>query len=446
MAVALVVVVGSLLLVAVTVRWVPAQPVPTVTAADLDRDFTRAEQARDRAFRRRVRPWGLAATALDVLVPTVLAVTGAVAAVTGAAPGPWPVGVVAGTTLVLVVTRLATLPSAVVVRRASLAEGLAAGSWARWARDVAVASLLGWVLAAGAMVGWVAAVRLWPDAWWVPVAAVAAVLVVVLSFLVPVVVEPLFNRFTPMPDGPLRTRLLDLASRDGVRVHDVLVADASRRTTALNAYVSGLGSTRRVVVHDTLVDRDRDDEVYAVVAHELGHVVAHDVRAGTVLGAAGAALGVAAAAVLLSWQPLLDVAHVASPADPAVVGLLLAAGAWAGLLGAPLQSAVSRRDRAPRRPAQPRPHARPHDGCAHATVARRDEPRRAAAAAAAAPLVRLAPHVARAHRRSQELGPRARSGGAARPRSARARRRPDVGLTGQPCAGKPVVPGARSRT
>ena len=234
-----------------------------------------------------MRPWGLAATALDVLVPTVLALSGAVARVTGAAPGPWWVEVVAGMTLVLVVTRLATLPGAVVVRRRSLEAGLAAGTWTRWLRDLAVAFVIGWLLVSVALVGWLAATRAWPESWWVVVAAVAAVLVVVLSFLVPVVIEPLFARFTPLPEGTLRTRLLDLAARDGVPVRDVLVADASTRTTALNAYVSGLGSTRRIVVHDTLVDRDRDDEVHAVVAHELGHVVAHDVRTGTVLGAVG---------------------------------------------------------------------------------------------------------------------------------------------------------------
>ena len=343
MVAAIVVVVGTVVLAGITAWWVPRQPAPPVTDADLDRDFTRGEQERDRAFRRRVRPWGLASAALDVLVPTVLALTGAVAAVTDAVPGPWPVAVVAGTTLVLVVGRLVTLPGAVVVRRVSLAEGLATGTWARWARDVAVATVLAWVLACVALVGWVAAVRRWPETWWVVVAVVAAVLVVVISFLVPVVIEPLFARFTPMPDGPLRTRLLDLADRDGVRVGDVLVADASRRTTALNAYVSGLGATRRIVVHDTLVDRDRDDEAHAVVAHELGHVVAHDVRTGTVLGAAGAAIGVAAAAVLLGWSWPLEVTHVPSASNPAVVGLLLAAGAWAGLLGAPVQSAVSRR-------------------------------------------------------------------------------------------------------
>jgi STE24 endopeptidase len=335
--------IGSVVLVVAARLWVPAQPVPDVRTTDVDRDFTRQEQRREKDFRRSVRPWGLAATALDVLVPTVLVVSGAVAGVTAAAPGPWWVAVVAAVTLVLVVTRLVTLPGAVVVRRRSLEAGLATGTWTRWLRDLVLASVIGWLLVSLALVGWLAAERAWPDSWWVVVAAVAAVLVVVMSFLVPVVVEPLFATFTPLPDGQLRTRLLDLAERDGVPVRDVLVADASRRTTALNAYVSGLGSTRRVVVHDTLVDRDRDDEVHAVVAHELGHVVAHDVRTGTVLGSVGAVVAVAAAAVVLTWTWPLDLAHATSPADPAVVGLLMAAGAWAGLLGAPLQNAVSRR-------------------------------------------------------------------------------------------------------
>ncbi len=72
--------------------------------------------------------------------------------------------------------------------------------------------------------------------------------------LYPVLVEPLFNRFTPMAEGPFKASVLRLAAREGVQVDDVLVADASRRTTTLNAYVSGLGGTRRVVVYDNLVD------------------------------------------------------------------------------------------------------------------------------------------------------------------------------------------------
>ena len=338
-----VLIVGVALLVVLAARWVPAQPTVTVTAADVDLDFSEAEQERARAFRRQVRPWGLAAVLLDVLVVTVLTLSGAVAAATAGTPGPWWVQVVAGVTLVLVVSRAATLPGAVAVRRAALDVGLATGTWWRWFRDVLLGFGLSWLLVTGAMVGWVGAARLWPTSWWIVVGVVAALLAAVLSFLLPVVVEPLFARFAPMPRGPLRDRLLDLARRDGVEVRDVLVADASRRTSALNAYVSGLGATRRVVVHDTLLDAGDDDAVHSVVAHELGHVVAHDVRTGTVLGAVGAALGVMAASLLLARPGVLTASHVTSASDPAVVGLLMTLGAWAGLLGSPLQSAMSRR-------------------------------------------------------------------------------------------------------
>jgi STE24 endopeptidase len=335
--------VGVVLLAVATLRWVPAQEVPVVTDADVARDFTVEERRRERVFRRRVRPWGLASVALDVAVPTVLTLTGAVSGLVARVAGPWWWQVVVASSLVLVVTRALTLPGAVVVRRVSLEHGLAAGPWSRWWRDVALAFVLAWVLGTAALVGWVAAARWWPDGWWIVVAVVAGLLVVLLSFLVPVVIEPLFARFTPMPGGVLRDRLLALAAADGILVGDVLVADASRRSTALNAYVSGLGATRRIVVHDTLLGRGRDDEAAAVVAHELGHVAAHDVRTGTILGAGGAVLAVAAVSLALSAETLRDLVHVTVAGDPAVVGFLLAAGAWAGLLGAPVQNAVSRR-------------------------------------------------------------------------------------------------------
>lgn len=336
--------VAAVLVLALLVRlWVPRQPVPRVTEADLGLDFTLEERRRDTALRHRVRPWGLAGAALDVLVPTALVLTGAVAAVAHGAPGPWWCGALAAWILMLAAARLATLPGAVVVRRALLDAGLAAGTWARWTRDVLVSLALGAVLGGAGLLGWIAAARVLPDGWWVPVAVAAAVLVVVMSFLVPVLVEPLFLRFEPLGAGPLRDDLLGLAEADGVVVRDVLVADASRRTTALNAYVSGLGRTRRVVVHDTLLDRGAEQEVRAVVAHELGHVVAHDVRTGTLLGALGAVAVVAGAAVVLAQPGVLGLGGSTAVGDPATVGLLVVGGAWLDLLLAPARNAVSRR-------------------------------------------------------------------------------------------------------
>jgi STE24 endopeptidase len=166
--------------------------------------------------------------------------------------------------------------------------------------------------------------------------------VVLGSFLYPLVVEPAFNRFTPLEQGQLRTDLLAMADRDGVPVKDVLVADASRRTTALNAYVSGFGSTRRIVVYDTLLREASTREVELVVAHELGHAKRQDVLHGTVIGAFGGAAAIAGLYLLLEWGPLLRRVGASSAGDPRVLPLVLFLGALLPLLLSPLTNLVSR--------------------------------------------------------------------------------------------------------
>jgi len=158
-----------------------------------------------------------------------------------------------------------------------------------------------------------------------------------------VLVEPIFNKFTPMADGPLRRELIALADRDGVPVRDVLVADASRRTRAVNAYVSGFGPTRRIVVYDTMLTEATPDEVVSVVAHELGHARDNDVLTGTALGALGTAAGVIVLYLLGFWPWLLRLAGVSSIGEPRAVGLVVAVAALAGLVGGPAQAFVSRR-------------------------------------------------------------------------------------------------------
>jgi STE24 endopeptidase len=146
-----------------------------------------------------------------------------------------------------------------------------------------------------------------------------------------------------MEPGPLRSELVALAQRDGVPVREVLVADASRRTRAVNAYVTGLGPTRRIVVYDTMLTEATSDEIVSVTAHELGHAKDNDVLTGTILGALGAAIAVVAFYLLGSWPWLLRLAGVDSIAEPRAIGLLLTVTTIAGLISGPAQSFVSRR-------------------------------------------------------------------------------------------------------
>ncbi len=312
----------------------------------------------------------------------------------------------AAVTLVLL-GELAGLPFAARGRVVRVRFGLVTQGWAGWAVDRARGLLISLPLTLGVLfaVYGLAGVTRW---WWVWAALGAAALTVLLSFLAPLVFEPLFNRFTPMEPGPLREALLALAARDGVTVRDVLVADASRRTTALNAYVSGIGSTRRIVVYDTLISTASAGEVELVVAHELGHVVHRDVARGTALGAVGAAAGVCVLAAVVSLRPLLDAAGVTHFADPRSAWLLAARrggrrGARRAARGRP-QPARG----APRRPARPRSHRFPGGVHRDAAPADRRQRRRSGAAALAPRPPRHPPDSCGAHRRGPHRTPPAR--------------------------------------
>jgi STE24 endopeptidase len=330
---------------AVVVPWTPLPGAELAPDAALD--FTAAERAREVAYSGAVRPPSYLSLGLGLSVAVVLALTpyGArlVAAVARPLGGGWVWQVLLGTLSLAVVGRLVTLPLGARVEAVRREYGLSTRSWATWAVDVGKGVLVSAVLSALVVLVVVALARRAPDLWWAWGAGAVAALVVVVSFAYPVLVEPVFNRFTSLPAGELRDDLLALADRDGVPVDDVLVADASRRTTSLNAYVSGFSGTRRIVVYDTLLEQATPQEVALVVAHELGHAKERDVLVGTLLGALGAAAAVCALFLVLSWAPLLGRSGAAGAGDPRVVPLLLALIAVGSLLVGPVSNLVSRK-------------------------------------------------------------------------------------------------------
>jgi STE24 endopeptidase len=135
--------------------------------------------------------------------------------------------------------------------------------------------------------------------------------------------------------------VIQLAADAGVPVREVLVADASKRTTKLNAYVSGLGATRRVVLYDTLVASATTPEVLTVVAHELGHRRYRHVALGTGLAMLGSAAFVVVWA-LLQDNGVLGAIDATGAGDARVVPFVLLVGSVLRLLLAPLQAALSR--------------------------------------------------------------------------------------------------------
>jgi Zn-dependent protease with chaperone function len=174
----------------------------------------------------------------------------------------------AGISLVLVVTGL---PISAWTRARALDVGLATQSWPDWAVDVVKATAIGALTAAiGGLIA-MALVRRFPRGWWAPAAVLVLAYGVVTIWLYPILIDPMFNRFDRLPAGKLRSDVLQLADRAGVDVGEVYRVDASRRTSAANAYVIGLGHSKRVVLYDNLIDDFSPGEVRTVVAHELGH-------------------------------------------------------------------------------------------------------------------------------------------------------------------------------
>lgn len=174
---------------------------------------------------------------------------------------------------------LAVLPLSAMSRARAKDVGLVTQSWGGWGGDVAKSLAIQAVLTGLGAALLIALARRFGPRWWLPASGAVVAAGVAFAYVGPVVLDPVFNRFTPLR-GTARADVAELAREAGVKVSDILEVDASRRTTAANAYVTGLGSTKRVVVYDTLLKSFTRDERRLVIAHELGHVHYRDVPRG----------------------------------------------------------------------------------------------------------------------------------------------------------------------
>ena len=120
-------------------------------------------------------------------------------------------------------------------------------------------------------------IRRFPRRWWLWFSVGSVPIVVAALVIVPVVVSPMFNDFQPLKDKQLETQILNLASKAGIQGSRVFEVDASRQSTHLNAYVTGLFGTKRIVLYDTIIKAFTPDELLFVMGHEMGHYVKHHI-------------------------------------------------------------------------------------------------------------------------------------------------------------------------
>jgi STE24 endopeptidase len=178
--------------------------------------------------------------------------------------------------------------------------------------------------------------------WWLWAWGVTTAFSLFAAWIYPTVLAPLFNKFTPLPDGELKDAILDLTRRTGFRAGGISVMDASRRTAHGNAYFTGVFGQKRIVLFDTLLEAMGPREVVAVLAHELGHFKLHHVRWGMARGIATSGL----VFFVLSLCLPLDAFYSAFSVGRTAYAALAVFGLWFSLVSfllQPLGNALSRR-------------------------------------------------------------------------------------------------------
>ena len=357
-----VLVVALVALAAVLVPW-RRLPAPIADRQAALADLPAAQVTRGKRLHAELRPFSYASKAVSSALAVGLGLTpaGSTMITWMARPfgGHWVAQALLAALGVTLASLLLGLPFDAGTHAVLVRYGLSNQTWRAWVADRLKAAAVGTVLLAIMLLAFYSAGHYAPRWWWAWTAASLTMISVMLTFVFPQVIAPIFNTFTPLEPGPLRQRLLALAARDGVTVRDVLVADASKRTTTLNAAVAGFGPTRRIILFDTLLQRDphdqpgspvtdaeqaisdtllrgaTDEQIASIVAHELAHAKHGDILTKSALGALRLAAMMCGLYLLDGWSALLRSANVDSIAEPRAIGLFLLASAAFGAVTGP---------------------------------------------------------------------------------------------------------------
>jgi STE24 endopeptidase len=222
--------------------------------------------------------------------------------------------------------------------------GLSHQSIGLWLTDLAKTYGVTTAIAVPGYAGLLWIIKRFPRSWAGFVWLASSLLIAAGIFLHPLVFDPLYNKFTPMPPSPLRSQIEQLATQAGIAGAPIFVVDSSRRTAKLNAYVTGLGSSHRIVLWDNLINKLPAEQVLAIIGHEIGHYVLHHIYWGFGISVLASACGLALLQFL--GEPLrrrlpaawgIRSLHDLTIIPAAALGSLLLA-----LVTSPVESAISR--------------------------------------------------------------------------------------------------------
>lgn len=223
------------------------------------------------------------------------------------------------------------------------AYGLSNQSFAEWGGEQLIFIAVDTLLAALLWMGVHAAIRRFPRNWWLGGAGLTIGVMMVTITLAPVYLDPLFNDYTPLPDGPVKTEVLKLARANGVPADNVYLVDASRQSDRISANVKGLFGTTRIALNDNLMKQDIH-EIRSVMAHELGHYVLNHMWKLIITVALLIAVSLALVAVGTPWL-LARIGGrwgIEGMADPGVLPALTIVISLVFFLGTPITNTMIR--------------------------------------------------------------------------------------------------------
>lgn len=216
---------------------------------------------------------------------------------------------------------------------------------ASWLRDHYLAAGVNLVWEAVVLIGFYALLILLPRIWWLIAPLGGGLLGIAYAYLAPIWINPLFNDFTPLEKtewSAQQPRVQALIDKAGIPVEEILVMNASRQSQHTNAYFTGFGATRRIVLYDTLLKKHTPDEIESVLAHEIGHWQHDHIAKGILLGVIASVFGFWVLDRFLRGAVAQTPWNLQSTADPAglwLILLLLSAGSW---LAMPAENFVTR--------------------------------------------------------------------------------------------------------
>lgn len=214
--------------------------------------------------------------------------------------------------------------------------GFSTQTFLAWWGDFLKESLLDLVMGGVGVCLLFLAFRLWPKTWWLICGMLFSLWLVIQSLLWPVLVAPLFNHFQPVANPEIISMVNELANKADLAIDEMLVMDASIRTTKANAYFAGVGETKRIVLYDNLLNQYPLEEVKAVIAHEMAHWQKGHIARGLFLGTLGSFLVWGGAYLVLRRE--MSRHHV----PPLVWAVFLLFVVLVSFVSAPLQNSISR--------------------------------------------------------------------------------------------------------